>query len=60
MFDKKIFKLTKNNTLDNVFSNGIFSSYQFSYEFLKNYWIFINHGLFSQGNYFLQFYCFQF
>ena len=43
-------KLTKNNTFNNVFV----------IQFLKNYWIFIDHGLFYREKYYLQLLYFEF
>ena len=43
-FYEKNLKLTKNHTFNNALI-GIFFTVDF-YQFLKNYWIFLNHGLF--------------
>ena len=57
IFNENNLKLTKNNTFDHVFCKRIFFTIA-PYQFLKSDWIFINHGLFFQGKYSLQFYCF--
>ena len=50
LHDKNV-KVTKNNTFNNVFCNRFFLTIA-SCRFFKNDWIFINHGLFFQGEYF--------
>ena len=49
IFYKKESKLTKNNTLNNVFCDIIIPHYRFLLTFKKD-WIFINHGLFFGKN----------
>ena len=58
-FHEKNLKVTKNNTLNNVFCNRIFPYKRFLPIF-KNGWVFINEGLFFQGKYNIQLYHFQF
>ena len=44
------FKITKNNTFNNVFYNQNYSLLSLLTNFLKNDWILINHGLFFGEN----------
>ena len=49
IFYGKNFKLTKNHTFNNFFGIDFFLT-SASYQFLKNNWNFMNHGLFSGKN----------
>ena len=50
IFYKKNFKHTKNNTINNTFVIEFFLTIS-SYQFFKNYYIFINHSLFFREEY---------